>query len=104
MARLACNPPDIRYTPRSPRSTLLPDADMDLMECQSSSAQMLTQKPSGMRRLHLHNLFGRSDGDYSPALVTAFRPEVDDQVGGFDHVQVVFDHDERGARVQQAAE
>ena len=38
------------------------------------------------------------------ARVAAFRAEVDDPVGGADHVEVVLDHDQRMAGVDQPAE
>src|SRR5262249_25284067 len=65
---------------------------------------MLAQKSSGVRRLDIRNLFRRPDRNDPPALIAAFRPEVNDPVGGLDHVQVVFYYDQRGSGVQQAAE
>ena len=48
--------------------------------------------------------FGRAGDHDLPSPISAFRPEVDDPVGGLDHVEVVLDDDHRVARVDQAVE
>src|SRR5690606_39751666 len=47
------------------------------------------------------DVFGRSGGDDGTAPMAALGPEVDDPVGGLDHVQVVLDHHHRVAVVAQ---
>ena len=49
----------------------------------------------------LRNFFGGALGDDLPAVLAAFGTEVDQPVGGFDHVEVVFDDEEGVARVAQ---
>src|SRR5947209_19030038 len=51
-----------------------------------------------------HDLFGRAGGDDVAAQVAAFGAEVNDVVGGFYHVEVVLDDEERAARFDQSAE
>ena len=50
------------------------------------------------------DLLRRALGDDTPAAVAAFRPQVDDPVGGLDDIQVVFDDDDGVAMVAQASE
>ena len=40
----------------------------------------------------------------SPPPIAPFGPEVDDPVGGLDHIQVVLDDDDRVARVDQSVQ
>ena len=55
-----------------------------------------------------YNLFFNSDayydrnGDDVASVRAAFGAEIDDPIGGFDHIQVVLDHDHRVAGVHQA--
>ena len=49
-------------------------------------------------------LFGCAGGDDFAALVAAFGAEVDEPVGGFDDVEIVFDDQKRGAGFQEFAE
>ena len=65
--------------------------------CSSSGAQIL----AGVRRLDLRDLLRRARRDDRPAARAALRAEVDDPVGGLDHVEVVLDHDHRVAAVDQ---
>ena len=47
----------------------------------------------------------RCTGDYDlPATLATFRPKVDEPVGAFNHVHVVFDHDDRVALIGQTTE
>src|SRR3974390_363585 len=50
------------------------------------------------------NLFGSARGDDVPALLTAFGTQVDDPVRGFDHIEIVFDDEERCAGFEELAE
>lgn len=45
-----------------------------------------------------------SDGDYFSALVTTFRSQIDDPIGGLDHIQIVFDDNDRVAAIDQLME
>ena len=40
--------------------------------------------------------------DQLSALLATFRAEIDDPVGAFDHLEIVLDHDDRIARLDQA--
>src|SRR5579859_7123946 len=62
------------------------------------------KKAAGMGMLIPGDLLGRSGGDNFSALVAAFGTEIDQPVGGFDHVEVVLDDEKRSARFQQFAE
>ena len=66
--------------------------------------QQLPQELRRMRSLRLRDLLGRSLRHDLAAFVAAFGAEVDDVVGGFDDVEVVFDHQHRVAVVDQAVE
>ena len=50
------------------------------------------------------HLLGRPLGDDPAAAVAPFGAEVDDPVGGLDHVEVVLDDDDRVARAREAVE
>jgi hypothetical protein len=50
------------------------------------------------------DLFGGARGDHQAASVSALGAEVDQAVGAFDHVEVVLDHDNRVAGVDQPLE
>lgn len=54
-----------------------------------------------MAAFDLSDLFGCSDGYDLTTAVAAFRPDVDDMVGGFHHVQIVFDHHDGIALIDQ---
>src|ERR1017187_8233440 len=47
--------------------------------------------------LHGGDGLGRSGCDHAPAGGAAFGSEIDDPIGGFDHVQVVLDDDQAAA-------
>ena len=47
------------------------------------------------------NVFGRSDSDDLAAAIAAFGADIDDPVGGFDHIKVVLDHDHSVAALDQ---
>src|SRR5205823_4446169 len=53
------------------------------------------KKASGVAGLARGDLFGYSLGNDLPAFVPGFRPEIDDPIRAFDHIEVVFD-DEHG--------
>jgi len=58
----------------------------------------------GIGPFGLHDLFRRTFGNDLPAPHAAFGPEVDDPVGRLDHIEVVFDHHDRIALIDQAVE
>src|SRR5439155_15415541 len=62
------------------------------------------QIASRVRRLHLPDLFRRPCRHEHPAGVAALRPEVDDEVGGLDHVEIVLDDEQRVARLEKLLE
>ncbi|EDT04028.1 hypothetical protein BamIOP4010DRAFT_2429 [Burkholderia ambifaria IOP40-10] len=67
-------------------------------------AVVLHQRDAGMRfRASLH-VVGRARAQHAAAAVAAFRAEIDQPVGRADHVEVVFDHDQRMAGREQFAE
>lgn len=55
-----------------------------------------------MTRLIARHFFRRAGGDDLPAAGAAFGAEVDDPVGGFDHVQIVLDDHHSIAVARQA--
>src|SRR5688500_5901229 len=52
----------------------------------------------------LRNLFGCADGNDAAALFAPFGSEVDDPVGRLDHVEIVLDHEQAVARLQELPE
>ena len=52
----------------------------------------------------LRDLLGRAGRDDAAAVFAAFRPEIDDPVGGLDHVEVVLDDEQAVARLEQLPE
>ena len=61
--------------------------------------QNLFQKMPGVGSRVSGNLFRGAGADYLAAFVAAFGAEVDDPVGGFYYVEVVFDDDDGVAAV-----
>ena len=55
----------------------------------------------GGQGVRLENVGVGALGDNLPAVFTRFRPDVNDEVGGFHHVAVVFHHDDGVAKVAQ---
>jgi len=52
----------------------------------------------------LHDRLGRSRRDDAAAFIAALWPEIDDPVGGFDHVEVVLDDEDSVAAVDQTVQ
>ena len=50
------------------------------------------------------DLFRCSRGDDLSALLPAFRPEIDQPIGGLDYVEIVLNDEKRGAGIEQFAE
>src|SRR5205823_2093075 len=63
-----------------------------------------SQKLSGVRLLNPRDLLRRSGRDDFTAAVTGFGAEIDDPIGRFDHLQIVFDHHEGMSAIYQALE
>src|SRR4051812_24429938 len=63
-----------------------------------------TQVSSGVRRLHACDLLRRAHRDDRSAILAAFGPQIDDEVGRLDHVQIVLDHEERVPGLEQLPE
>ena len=61
------------------------------------------EKFAGMRLRVARDLLRRAGGDDLAALIAAFRAEVDQPIGGLDHVEVVFDDHERSAGIEKFA-
>ena len=62
------------------------------------------QEMTGMRAIDLYDLLRRSACDDQTAAVAALGTHIDHPVGGFDHVEVMLDHDHRVAGVDQAVQ
>src|SRR4029077_10060372 len=58
---------------------------------------------AGVRVRITRNLFRSSRGHDRPALRAAFGAQIDHPIGGFDHVQIVFDDYQRGSAIQEFA-
>src|SRR6266436_3426617 len=54
-----------------------------------------------MRAAHGGNFFGRAARNHAASVRAAFRPEVNDEVGALNNVEVVFDDDYRIAETYQ---
>jgi len=59
---------------------------------------------AGVRGVILRDLLRRARGDDISARIAAFRPEIDQVVGGLDDVEVVFDDDQRVTGFDQLLE
>ena len=64
---------------------------------------MLSQISSRVRLFHAHDCFGRSCRNHMTASVAAFRPEIDNVVGGLDDIEVVLDDEKAAAGIEQRA-
>src|SRR5690606_12631189 len=62
------------------------------------------QVAAGVRLGHRGNLLGRAAGHDVPARITALRAEIDDPVGGLQHVEIVLDHEQAVPRGNQPPE
>ena len=70
-------------------------------------SQLRLQKLPGIRPLARADLLRRARRDDLAARVPALRAEIDDVVGGLDHIEMVFDQDHRvpsvNERVQESS-
>ena len=63
--------------------------------------QVRPKVKAGVRVFHLRQLFGCSGSHHTTAAATAFRPKVNDVVGTFDNLHVVFDHEDGMALIDE---
>src|SRR5436309_3294085 len=87
-------PRDSTYPPRS-RS---PRPDFGRV---SFFLQQGPQILSGLARGYAYDFFRRSGSHQLSALLTAFRAEINDPIGAFNHLQIMLDHDEGVAGIAQ---
>ena len=66
-----------------------------------SAPSRAAARGSGRCTTRRRDLLGRAGRDDAAALVAALRAEVDEPVGALDHVEVVLDHDDRVAGVDE---
>src|SRR3954466_6151812 len=59
---------------------------------------------AGVRRLDARDVLRRALGDHGAAARTAFGAEIDDPVGGLDHVEIVLDDEDRVAAVDETVQ
>ena len=57
-----------------------------------------------MRIFDLRNLLRRADTDNFSAVISCFRSQIDNPIGGLNHFEVVLDHDDRMTAVDEALE
>src|SRR5918995_1503170 len=88
----------------SSRRQVLSSVACTSISIRAADGEHVAQIPAGVRSRVLDDLLRRAGDNYLPALVAAFRPEVDDPVGGLDHVEIVLDHEQAVACLQQLAE
>ena len=69
----------------------------------SQSAVIVTQGFAGVGRMVQLDVIGRAHRHHFTTRVTAFRAEVDEPVTGTNHIQVVLNHDQGVACVEQLA-
>jgi hypothetical protein len=59
------------------------------------------QKPTGVRLGDAHDLFRRAHTNNITTGIATFCPEVDDVIGSLDHVEIMFDYQQRTTRVNE---
>src|SRR6478609_4613779 len=65
------------------------------------SGQQRGQKPPSVALRVVRDILGRAFGDDAAAAIAALRAKVENPVGGFDDLQIVFDHDYGVALIDQ---
>ena len=70
----------------------------------ASRGKDLAQGSACVRRVDLRDFLRSADGHHMPAAIAPLGTEVDDMVRRLDHVEVVLDHKQRVARLDQLAE
>ena len=65
---------------------------------------MLLHILSRIRYIALSDLLRRSPGNHRAALVTAFRPDINQIIRRLNHIQVMFNDNDRIAAVRQSAQ
>src|SRR3984957_4285692 len=74
------------------------------ISCNLAGAQRFLERMSGVTFLESEDLLGSSESYHAAALFAAFGAHVDDPVGGFDHIQLMFNHNDSIAQIHQALE
>jgi len=72
------------------------------LNVQRSTFNHPRQALTGVRSWRSRDLFGRADGNNAPALLAPLRSQVDHPIGAFDHIEMVFDHQNGVSGVHQA--
>src|SRR5512138_2990790 len=70
----------------------------------AAGRQDLLERLTRIRLFYLRNLLRCAGRDYLPARVAAFRTQIDQVICGLDHVEVVFDDDQRVACLDELLE
>src|SRR5882724_6556537 len=91
-------PPVLPIQPVPPR---LPSRGVRM---RTSFRENWTKVAPGVRRLDLCHLLRRADRDDRAAVLAPFRAEIDDEVGGLDDVEIVFDYQQRVPGLEQLPE
>src|SRR5512133_97590 len=68
----------------------------------ASARQECAHITPGMRRLDERDVLRRSSGDNLPATISTVRTEVDDPIGGLDHVEIVLDDEHRVSSIDES--
>ena len=55
-----------------------------------------------MRFIDLRDLLRRSGCDHFATVVARFRPKIDNPIGGLNHFEIMFDHDDRVTAIDEA--
>src|SRR5512146_2236457 len=84
-----------------PLSEILRHIDRRRAQAERALLEHLFQILSSVGMAHPSDFFRRSLCDHAPAVVAAFRTQVDDPVGGLDDVEIVLDNDDRIASIYQ---
>ena len=95
--RIGCRRPILRFpVTHPPFCATRPDCVV------RNQSQHIPKELARPRLFALRDLLRRAFGDDGAAAVTAFRPQIDDPIRGFDHVEIVLDDDDGVALVHQS--
>ena len=75
---------------------------MEIAVSSNPAVEQWAQDVAGVGAAHAGDFLGGAGGDDAAAVFAAFRAKVDDVVGGFDDVEVVFDDQHRVSQRNQA--
>ena len=71
---------------------------------ESAVFQVFSQRLAGVGLRALRDDFRSAGDNQASALVSAFRPQVEDPIRTFDDIEVMFDHQHRVSRLDQSLE